>query len=235
MKSHPLTWSFAALACLPLTLLANNDISKVNSSVHVTASSPAGDVSTVNGSIEIDDGLSVEDAETVNGSIELGRKSTAESLQTVNGGITLSECAHAQSVDTVNGRLRLDEGVQVSRDVAAVNGTIALRRDAKVTGSVSNVNGSITLENAAVGAGLKTVMGDIDVTGSSRVDGGILVEKPSGSYKQQKRLPRIVIGPGAVVNGTLKFEHEVELYVSDRATVGDIVGATAQRFSGDRP
>lgn len=235
MKTHFLAWSFALLAGLPLALHADNDISKINSSVRVTANTPAGDVSTVNGSIHIEDGVSAEDVETVNGSIDVGRNSTVESLQTVNGGITLAEGARAQSVDTVNGGLRLEEGVQVSGDVGAVNGGIRLRRQVKVSGSVSNVNGGIELDNAIVGSGLKTVMGDIDVFGSSRVDGGILVEKPSHWGSRPKRNPRIVIGPGAVVNGTLRFEHEVDLYVSDRATVGQIVGADAVRFTGDRP
>lgn len=31
---------------------------------------------------------------------------------------------------------------------------------------------------------------------------------------------------GTIMNGTLKFEREVELRISDRATVGKIVGAT---------
>ena len=36
-------------------------------------------------------------------------------------------------------------------------------------------------------------------------------------------------------SGPLVFEQEVRLYVSDRATVGPITGATAIRYSGARP
>jgi hypothetical protein len=82
---------------------------------------------------------------------------------------------------------------------------------------------------------IKTVSGDIDVGAGSRVGGGILVEEPSGWGSSRRDPPRIVIGPGAVVDGTLEFEYEVELYVSDRATVGPIKGATAQTFTGERP
>jgi DUF4097 and DUF4098 domain-containing protein YvlB len=236
MKTHALAWPFTLLACLPLALHAGNDISKVNSSVRVTANSPAGDVSTVNGSIDIEDGVTAEDVQTVNGSIDVGRNASVESIETVNGGISLDQGARARSVDTVNGRLRLEDGVQVSGNVGAVNGSISLRPQTKVNGSVSNVNGSISLDHATVGDRLKTVMGDIEVGTGSRVDGGILVEKPSSNWgNRPKRNPRIVIAPGAVVNGTLKFEHEVDLYVSERATVGEIVGANAVRFSGERP
>ena len=45
----------------------------------------------------------------------------------------------------------------------------------------------------------------------------------------------IVIGPGATVNGELRFEREVNLYVSNRASVGSVTGATAIPFSGDLP
>jgi hypothetical protein len=38
-----------------------------------------------------------------------------------------------------------------------------------------------------------------------------------------------------VVDGTLEFEREVELYVSETATIGEVKGATAVRYSGDEP
>jgi len=46
---------------------------------------------------------------------------------------------------------------------------------------------------------------------------------------------RVVIGPGAVVKGTLSFQREVKLYVSDRATIGPVEGATVNKFSGEHP
>jgi hypothetical protein len=44
-----------------------------------------------------------------------------------------------------------------------------------------------------------------------------------------------VIGPGAVVQGELKFERKVKLYVSDKATIGTVTGATPEMFSGETP
>jgi hypothetical protein len=35
--------------------------------------------------------------------------------------------------------------------------------------------------------------------------------------------------------GTLNFERKVLLYVSDKATVGPVQGATAVKYSGERP
>jgi hypothetical protein len=37
------------------------------------------------------------------------------------------------------------------------------------------------------------------------------------------------------VKGELKFERKVRLYVSDRATIGTVTGATPVPFTGDNP
>lgn len=197
----------------------DGDIDKVLGSVEVAAGEHAGDVSTVNGAVRLADGASVREASTVNGSVHAGDRVSADTLETVNGSIDVGADGRVSGhIETVNGSITLDHGTQVH-------------------GHVSNVNGRIELRAAQVGEGLETVSGDIEVGADSRVDGGILVDKPHGSWFHfgTRRTPRIVIGPGAVVHGTLEFRREVELYVSDRAQVGTIKGATAQRFSGDRP
>jgi DUF4097 and DUF4098 domain-containing protein YvlB len=195
------------------------DAQTVNGSVHVPAGQHSGAVGTVNGSVDIGDNASVSTARVVNGPIELGAHSSAGSLTAVNGAIDLSS------------------GAQVSGAIKSVNGAVTLASGSEVTGSVTNVNGHITLTDAHVGGGLRTVAGDIDVKGNSKVEGGILVEKPVSSFfnTESSHRPRIVIGPGAVVQGSLKFEREVDLYVSDKATIGPVEGAKAIAFSGDAP
>jgi len=107
---------------------------------------------------------------------------------------------------------------------------------ADVSGSLSNVNGKITLTAAHVGGGIKTVSGSMNITGASRVEGGILVQKPTSELVQLVLdVPRIVIGPGATVQGDLHFERTVRLFVSDEATVGTVTGATSISFSGETP
>lgn len=189
----------------------------VNGSIHVPANLHSGTLGTVNGSIHIDDNATVVTASTVNGSIDLGAHASAESLATVNGEVTV------------------DDGARVARGVTTVNGTMRLKSGADVGGRVHNVNGHIVLTGAHVAGGVQTVDGDIDVVGGSHVEGGILVEQSSGWFNFNPRKPRIVIGPGAVVQGDLRFERPVQLYVSDKATVGPITGATPIPFSGDNP
>jgi hypothetical protein len=227
----------ALLACLPLAAVANEgSVSKVNGSVRVEAGQTAGDVSTVNGSVTIEEAATAADVETVNGSVTVERNATVQKVESVNGGISLGAGAKATGMETVNGTLRLAEGAQVSGDVSAVNGSAQLAKGVDIRGQLSNVNGKMTINAAHVGGGLKTVNGDILVGADSRIEGGILVEKPNLNwFNRSRRPPRIVIGPGAVVEGKLRFEHEVELLVSDRAKIGPVEGATPTPFSGDEP
>jgi len=191
---------------------------KINGSIHVPAGKQPGAVATVNGSIEVDDNAAVTSAKTVNGSVHIGDHATATSLASVNGAITLGAGAH------------------VSGSVSSVNGELTLREGAEDAGALSNVNGKITLSGAHVSGGIKTINGSMSITGASRVEGGILVKKPSGVVVETSSdVPRIVIGPGAAVQGELRFERTVQLYVSDKATIGTVTGATPIPFTGDTP
>jgi hypothetical protein len=208
------------LLALPCAGVADDDkdIDKVNGSIEVAADQTAGDVSTVNGSIRILAGATVEEAETVNGSIGLGERGVAESLETVNGTI------------------KLEADARVSEDVETVNGSVTLGRNTDVQGGIRTVNGDIRLNSAHVGGGIRTQKGDIEVGEGSRVEGGIRIEKTKGfNISFFEGTPKVVIGPKAVVQGELKFERAVKLYVSDTATVGTITGAEAVRFSGPQP
>ena len=191
---------------------------KINGSIDVPADKPPGAVATVNGSIHVDDHATVTSATTVNGGVQLGDHATASSLTSVNGSITLGRGAH------------------VSGSASSVNGALSLEDGADITGTLSNVNGKIDLSDAHVGGGIKTVNGSMNIGGSSRVEGGILVEKPGSDLLQISHdVPRIVIGPGATVQGELRFERTVQLFVSDKATIGTVTGATPIPFTGDAP
>lgn len=195
-----------------------DDSNKINGSIHVPAGKRPGAVATVNGSIQVDDNAVVTSATTVNGNVQLGDHATAASLTSVNGAITLGTGAH------------------VSGGASSVNGELSLGDGADVSGALSNVNGKITLASAHVAGGIKTVNGGMNISGASRVEGGILVEKPSSELIQLVHdVPRIVIGPGATVQGDLRFERTVQLFVSDKATIGSVTGATPIPFTGDTP
>jgi DUF4097 and DUF4098 domain-containing protein YvlB len=193
------------------------------------------DTDKVNGSIHVEIGQQVGKLSTVNGSIHIDAGAAAGKVSTVNGGITLGDRANADSLDTVNGGIVLDTHATIAKTIETVNGSIQLDKGADVAGRVSNVNGHITLDAAHVGGGIGTVSGDIDIGADSKVEGGILVDKSHSWFSGSERKPRIVIGPHAVVQGTLEFRREVDLFVSDSATIGSVTGATAKKFSGDHP
>lgn len=223
MRRFPSILILAALALSlglpPLAAAQDHDIDKVNGSVQVAAGQQAGDVSTVNGAVHVGDGASVHEASTVNGEVELGDKAQATELGTVNGAISLGSAS------------------RVSGKVNAVNGSIHLARGADIGGRLENVNGAIVLDGAHVAGGIGTVAGDITVGADSRVEGGILVDKPNNGWFHwgSDRKPVIVIGPHAVVQGTLEFRREVVLKVSDSAQIGPVKGATVEKFSGAMP
>jgi DUF4097 and DUF4098 domain-containing protein YvlB len=192
----------------------------INGSIHISAGTPGGEVTTINGSIRADDNAQISGGHTVNGNISIGDHATATSLTTVNGGIVLGREA------------------KVSATVTTVNGTLALRQGSEVGGHLANVNGSIILAGATVDGGISTVNGNIDIGANSHVRGGIIVHKPSTGFFHwwsDSDKPRVVVGPGAVVEGAMTFDRAVRLYISDTATIGQVTGATAVKFSGDQP
>ncbi len=219
MKRQPIVLAFAcALALGAAPVLAQQDISKVNGSIVAQAGRTYGDVETVNGGITIETGARIEDAETVNGSIRAGNDIVVDTLATVNG------------------QIRIGERARVGGDVETVNGGIFIDRGSSVGGDVETVNGAIGLVDVDLAGGISTVGGDITVGVGSHVRGGITVHRPSSNWfpVQIKRRPRIIVGPGAVVEGALRFEREVDLYVHETARTGEVTGATAVSYSGDR-
>ena len=207
---------FIALALCAGTAFASEDISKVNGSIEAEAGQTYGELETVNGSIRIADGVATADAGTVNGSIRVGDKASTGTLETVNGGI------------------RLANNVTVNGSIETVNGEIFVDRGGKVKAGISTVNGAIGLVATQLGGGIETVNGNVTVGVDSVVKGGLKVEK-NNSWLQvkSKRVPRIIIGPNAVVEGPLVFEREVTLYVHRTAKTGPITGATAKPYDGN--
>jgi len=192
------------------------------------------ETSRVLGSIEVAAGEHTGDVTTVNGSVQVGENAVVGRAKTVNGSIELASHASAAEVVTVNGSIHLQEGVQVGGDVHTVNGRLNLENGADVSGNLRNVNGEIRVAAAHVGGGIETVTGSMQLGPNARVDGGIHVQKDSGAHDSRTE-PRVVVGPGSVIGGTLNFERPVRLFVSDRATIGPVQGATAVRFSGEQP
>jgi hypothetical protein len=197
----------------------------------LTGCGPAG----INGPVDVPAGATAEGATTINGSVSVGDGANVGEAATVNGGVRLGANSTTNSARTVNGGIDVGDGARVTQNLDAVNGGIHLGKGADVGGSVTNINGGIRVEGAHVKKGISTFNADIEIGRGSHIEGGIHVHKPDFGADSEHRVPRIVIGADAVVDGTLKFEREVKLLVSDGAKIGPVEGATVQMFAGDDP
>ncbi|WP_228482066.1 hypothetical protein [Lysobacter sp. H21R4] len=202
-------WPLPAIA-------AQDDISKVTGSVDVAADARVGDVDTVNGSIAID------------------TNAQAGAVSTVNGSIKLADGVRAGELSTVNGSVRAGRNVRTG-EVSTVNGQIFIDRGSNVAGDLSTVNGAIGLVGTRVEGDIEMVNGDLTVGANSHVLGGIHYDKPGFQWLSLgKKLPRVVVGPAAQVDGDMVFERDVDLYVHQSARIGKVTGATAKTWSGDK-
>ena len=138
----------------------------------------------------------------------------------------------------VMGGLNADEG-EVVGDLETVNGGIRVDFLSRIGGDVGTVNGGITVRQTDVGGRIRLVNGDVTVGAKSHVHGGILVEKNKGIDfgwgNRKPRVPRIIIGPNAIVDGELRFERKVDLYVHTTAKIGTVIGATPQPYTDTIP
>lgn len=194
-----------------------------------------GSISKVNGGITANAGVTYGDLETVNGGISLRSRAVADDVGTVNGGITLEDDVRVHDVSTVNGGIHAGQRVTIAGDAETVNGGLRLDFNSRVGGDLSTVNGGITIKQSQVDGQVRTVSGDITIGAKSVLRGGIWVEKPHGISFGHQRKPRIVIGPDATVQGTLRFDREVELFVHPSAKIGTVSGAQVQPWTTTLP
>ena len=160
----------------------------------------------------------------------------AQDIDKVNGSITVEAGQTVGDLDTVNGSIRVAGNGKLASKLETVNGGIFVDRGGDVRGDIETVNGAIGLVDTDLSGGITTVNGDVTVGVDSHVKGGIHYTKPSSSwFSFNKRDPKVIIGPNAVVEGPLKFERKVELYVHSTAKTGAISGATAVRYDGATP
>jgi cytoskeletal protein CcmA (bactofilin family) len=214
----------------------------INKSVKIAAGEESDGATSVNGSITVGESATVTgNLKTVNGTIRIDDGAIIQKASTVNGGLKLGDRGKAEALSTVNGSIRVGEEATVAGEIEAVNGRITVEKGAHISDNVGNVNGEIDLSGAEIDGNLSTVNGDINLADRSVVKGDIIVEEPGGWNwdKEKSRIPRVVIGPGSRVEGTIVLKRKVNLFISETAEVGGVSGVMsmddAVRFSGDRP
>lgn len=239
----PPTAQTMRLFALALGLLAASTVlagdsrnqSRVFGSLTAEAGSVYGDLEAVNGGIQIERGARVRSAETVNGGILIAEGAEVGRAETVNGGIRIAGRVRLGSAETVNGGIVLETGSHASGKLRTVNGSIRVGQGSTVEGEVATINGGIRLAGAEVRGLLRTVNGDIHLERGSRA-GGIEIDSANRGWWNwgSEKLPKVVVGPDAVVAGPMVFKREVRLYVHASARIGEVRGATPLPFEGEQ-
>jgi cytoskeletal protein CcmA (bactofilin family) len=215
------------VACVSVALLAF--VAWASSSKSVASDGRS--ITSVNGQVEAAAGETYDTLSTVNGQVIVGRGVTAKEAKTVNGQILIAEDVKLGKASTVNGQLRIGAGASIDEEASTVNGGVKLAKRARVGGDVSTVSGGIELDGAEVGGSLTTRNGDIELSDGAHVRGDINVKKKNDNgWSWGKDEPiEVRICATCVVDGELRFERPVDLYVAPGARIGKVIGDSVTR------
>lgn len=206
----------------------------VNESIDVAAGAHSDGGTTVNGSITVHDNAEVTGTlRTVNGKIRVGDHCKVSELTVVNGDIKVGQATSTGPIQAVNGGVDLGLGVDVDGRIMTVNGKIKAQPRTHVDGDLGSVNGKIELHGTIVTGEVENHHGGMLITDGSVIQGDVAVRKSDSD--NDKSVPRVVIGPDTQVQGRLIFERPVHLYVHESAKIGEVQGATPERYSDAIP
>lgn len=186
--------------------------------------SPEKDYDSVNGSITVGEKSHVDNLDTVNGSIKVGNDAIVGKAETVNGSIKFADGVTAEHAETVNGSINLGANCLIKSHAETVNGKITADKGCQIEGNVETVNGKISAVASVIEGSIKTVNGDIFLEDGTIVEGDVFIDKSSGWFNSNNKVPEVHIGEDVVVKGDLIFKKEVKLFVDKSAEIGDVVG-----------
>ena len=214
--------------------VVDGDVRNVNGAIHIGSNCTiSGDVRNVNGAINVGAGTRLNQLRNTNGSIELGAETEVASVRSTNGRIRIGQgAAVSENVSNTNGAIELAKEVTVGGNVETTNGPLRVAEGSRIGGKASSLNGPIVLTAARAGD-IIGANGSIELLDGTVVDGEIHVRETRGTVSSGT--PRIILGRNVVVEGPIRIEREVQLYIHESARTGEISGAEPISFSGDRP
>ncbi len=186
--------------------------------------SPEKDYDSVNGSITVGEKAHVDNLDTVNGSIKVGQGATVGEVETVNGSIKFGNGVTADHAETVNGSINLGSNCMIKGHAETVNGSVTAGNGCVVEGRMETVNGKISASGTEVDGNIETVNGNITLDNGTVVNGNVIIEKSTGWFNSNKKIPEVHIGENVVVKGDLIFKKKVKLYIADSAKTGEVIG-----------
>lgn len=171
---------------------------------------------------------------SVTGEIDVEAGARGGALSSVRGDIVLGYGASAASVRTITGHVLLRAGATVRGDVQTVTGSVSMARNSHVAGRVTSVTGDINLEAAEAGS-IETTSGTISLGAASIVASPIVLAalQPGEKNPTVLKLPTVLIGEGAHVEGGIQASRGAIVIASRSAVLGPIRGTTVQRVDDD--
>lgn len=186
--------------------------------------SPEKDYDSVNGSITVGDGAHVDNLDTVNGSIKVGLDAIVGKVETVNGSIKFQDGVTADLAETVNGSIVLGSQCKIKGHAETVNGSVSAGQGCVLGGNIETVNGKISAIGAAIDGNIETVNGNIELDNGTVVEGDVVVEKSTGWFNNNNKVPEVYIGENVVIKGDLIFKKKVKLHIAASAKTGEVIG-----------
>ncbi|MEQ8822698.1 MAG: hypothetical protein RLY93_20870 [Sumerlaeia bacterium] len=202
------------------------------------------------GNVEVGNFAVVGRIGIVSGNLTIGEGGSTGPIEMTSGNVTLAGSNFVEgSIESVSGNVTGGENVSVSRNVEVLSGNIAFGPESKVGGRVESISGTVTLDGVRVSdkvdtvsgaitirggkvkGGVKSAFGDITLADGAKVEEGVSIYRNDRLPQSPPGPPRILIGPDVEIEGGLKFERPVELFVHPSASIGgEIQGAEPRPY-----
>lgn len=200
-----------------------------NGSISVGARSETGELTSRNGRIHLGASTVVSGSvETRNGAITLGPGASVRGhVESRNGRVELDEDVRVEgSIDARNGRVQVGTDARIRDDIRTRNGGVTMEPGAWVGGDIATRNGSVRLEDARVVRSIDTHGGSLDLMGTARVDGDVIVLMPEQgwlsrifSFGSRDSQPVVRIDSGVSIGGRLILDERARLELAAGADV----------------
>jgi cytoskeletal protein CcmA (bactofilin family) len=89
---------------------------------------------------------------------------------------------------------------------------------------METVNGKISATGSHIKGNIETVNGNIFLDEGTVVEGDVIVEKSTGWFNSNSKVPEVYIGKNVVVEGDLIFKKKVKLHIDSSAKTGEVIG-----------
>lgn len=159
---------------------------------------------------------------TIDRSLVIDSSETPRAIRLIDGDVDLAVNARAKNIRVIDGNIRLDENSRVEKNIRLIDGTLEIGPRASVQKDVITHHATVKMEGAVL-------FGDMDAfcTGgeliNTRIHGTLIIRKKALWYLRCDPKRRLVIGPGTEIGTLVIKSTDVDIEISDKARVNEII------------